>query len=314
MGGPTRVLFIGGQGRSGSTVVENLLERVPGIVSVGELRFVFSRGLGDNELCRCGRPFRECDHWQQVLRTAFPAGVDRERVQRSVDALNAIARTPQLVRPGLMTPALRAHAEVYGQAFAALYRAVSEHTGAGVVVDSSKYPLHGLFLRTVDDIDLATVLLVRDPRAVAHSWTRRKVRREVHWEYREMRRHPVVRSALVWDVLNWLTRRLDRPGEDFRVQRYEDFVADPLGQLRDIAAFALRVDPAAVDVDESVFAARALTSHTLSGNPGQAGARPVVVRPDDEWRTALSPARQVAVTATTLLPMRRYGYSPRLGG
>ena len=42
---PVRVLYVAGAGRSGSTVLANLLGEVPGFVSVGEVRFLWERGL-----------------------------------------------------------------------------------------------------------------------------------------------------------------------------------------------------------------------------------------------------------------------------
>ncbi len=110
--------------------------------------------------------------------------------------MNRVIAAPPVRYPALRPPALREHCRIYGEAFVAAYRAVAAVSGASVVVDSSKYPLHGLFLSTVPDIDLIAMLLVRDPRAVAYSWTRHKPRPEIHWKEQEMPRHGVARSAL----------------------------------------------------------------------------------------------------------------------
>jgi hypothetical protein len=300
-----RVAFIGGQGRSGSTVLENLLERLPGVVSVGEIRFLFSRALGDNELCGCGQPFDECTYWRDVLDRAFPDGFDRERIQRAVRSLNSVVRTPQVMYPRLMTPALRADAAAYGDAFVAVFRAVQQINDAAVIVDSSKYPLHALFLHTRPEIDLSAIHLVRDPRAVAYSWTRRKVRTEVHWEKREFKRHAVVRTAVVWDVLNFLTRRLKSRSDAYRLLRYEDFVANPLEHVQQLAAFVLRRP---VPIDDSIFGVQSRTPHTISGNPSRAGGGAITVRADESWRESLSGAKKATVTALTAIPLRRYGY------
>jgi len=159
----TRVVFVGGYGRSGSTIIDLLLNRVPGVVAVGEFRHLFGRALGDNELCSCGKPFRECKFWSTVLAEAFPNGIDRERVQRAVKNTNRLAMLPYLKWPGLMTATMREDAKIYREAFTAAYRAVAKVSGAKVVVDSTKYPVHGWFLRTLPSLDLRTMLLVRDP-------------------------------------------------------------------------------------------------------------------------------------------------------
>ena len=64
--GSTQVLYIGGMGRSGSTLLAYLLGQLQGYVVAGELKFIWQNGIRDNELCGCGAPFRECAFWQGV--------------------------------------------------------------------------------------------------------------------------------------------------------------------------------------------------------------------------------------------------------
>ena len=65
------VLFIGGLGRSGSTLVDRVLGQTPGVCSVGELVFLWERGLLANERCGCGEPFDGCPFWKEVGVRAF---------------------------------------------------------------------------------------------------------------------------------------------------------------------------------------------------------------------------------------------------
>ena len=301
----TRVLFVGGYGRSGSTVIDVLLDRVPGMAAVGEFRHLFGRALGDNELCSCGEPFGACAAWRTVMELAYPDGFDRERIQAAVTAINRVIAYGSLRRPVLMNQQMREHARIYREAFAAAYRAVAEVTGASVIVDSSKYPMHGMLVAGIPSVDLAVMLLVRDPRAVAYSWTRPKVRPEVHWETRMMPRHNVVRSALAWNASNHLTSRIDVPADRFRLQRYEDFVADPAGQIAAIASFAL---DRPTSIDHTVFESARRVPHTVAGNPVRLGSEHIRVTSDDAWRTELSRGARAAVTACCLPLLGRYGY------
>ena len=72
----TKVLYIAGWGRSGSTILDNVLGQVDGFFSAGELMFLWRRGLIEGRLCGCGRPLRDCDVWMHILDRAYPAGVD----------------------------------------------------------------------------------------------------------------------------------------------------------------------------------------------------------------------------------------------
>src|SRR6476660_6686221 len=68
MGSPairTDLLYIAGLGRSGTTVVSQLLDQVPGVTSVGEGRSVW-RAAAEGWLCGCGVPFHDCKFWTAV--------------------------------------------------------------------------------------------------------------------------------------------------------------------------------------------------------------------------------------------------------
>lgn len=304
----TRVVFVGGYGRSGSTIIDLLLSRVPGVVAVGEFRHLFGRALGDNELCSCGVPFRDCPFWGKVLAEAFPKGIDRERIQKAVKRINRMVMLPYLRWPSLMPASVRADAELYRNTFQAAYRVVAKVAGASVVVDSTKYPTHGWFLRTAPSIDLSTMLLVRDPRAVAFSWERRRLRPEVHWEKREMPRYHVVRSGLAWNMSNYLTALLKKWTPRYRVQRYEDFVAHPSEELAAIASFALDKQ---TRLPEDLFEKQPHVPHTIAGNPVRIGSEQVRVKDDDEWRnTPLY--KRLLVDIVCFIGMHRYGYKLRV--
>ena len=67
-----KVLYIGGLGRSGSTLLDRMLGQLPGFFSAGEIRDLWQRGLRENALCGCGAPFKECEVWTRVGKEAYP--------------------------------------------------------------------------------------------------------------------------------------------------------------------------------------------------------------------------------------------------
>ncbi|WP_297082470.1 hypothetical protein [uncultured Demequina sp.] len=307
---PVNVLFIGGYGRSGSTVIELLLSQVEGVAVLGEVRHLFGRVVDDREHCACGREVTECPRWGLILRTAFPEGHDRDRILAAFREVNRVAAAPAITRSRWRTPTMRRHLATYADAFARIYRAVHELTGAVVVVDSSKYPMHALGLihgPRQEDMSWRSMLLVRDPRAVAYSWERPKVRPEITHEVRMMPRHNVARSAAAWVVSNALTETVRTTGlADYRVQRYEDFVDRPLLELRAMVEFG-GGDPGAVD--DAVFDVHEDGVHTIAGNPLDSRSGRITVAPRDEWRTAMPEAKQRLVALLAHHQMRRYGYS-----
>ena len=73
-----KVLYVAGSGRSGSTIVDNILGQLDGVGRVGEVRFLWERGMLEDRTCGCGAAFSACPFWRAVLERAFggPAGVD----------------------------------------------------------------------------------------------------------------------------------------------------------------------------------------------------------------------------------------------
>jgi hypothetical protein len=171
-----KVLFIGGYGRSGSTLLDRVLGQVPGFLSVGELRHVFQEGYLENRRCGCGAHFLDCEFWRAVSERAF-GPPDRGRMDEIAALKKRVDRwwlAPLLGRR-LGMPAARRDVDAYRDVLRRLYAAIAAESGAGVLIDSSKDVSHGYALRGLeDDLDLHILHLVRDPRAVAFSWQRKK--------------------------------------------------------------------------------------------------------------------------------------------
>src|SRR4051812_29017973 len=203
----SRLVYIGGAGRSGSTFLESLLSSNPDCVCVGEVRWIWERGLKENHLCSCGEPFRECSFWTAVLNQAFGGSsvLDAQRLiedQRSLDRIRYILPLvfPRF-RSAAFTERLRNHADI----LARLYSAILKVSGKQVVVDSSKDPTYGYLLAASPRISLSVLHLVRDSRAVAFSWSRKKHRPEIVSRQQYMRRFSTRQAAVLWITSNLLT-------------------------------------------------------------------------------------------------------------
>jgi Sulfotransferase family len=305
------VLFIAGAARSGSTLLDRAIGMHDGFCSLGELQFIWQRSFGENQLCGCGEPFHDCDFWRAVSRAAFgsePAGVDQIGARRLKAEIDSKRHLPSLLlnAPGAVRHALRA----YGELIERLYGSILDVGGARVIVDSSKDPRHGLALSRLDCIDLHVVHLIRDPRAVAFSWGRKRARPEIHWQQQEMTCQPVRASAARWITHNAVVELLCSTAHRYHRLRYEDFVSDPLAAVSQIlAAYGAAEAPVAGSAGELVLE----RSHSVSGNPMRFDSGPLRVKLDDEWRSAMRQRDRLAVAAMTWPLLARYGYPLRAG-
>jgi Sulfotransferase family len=212
-----------GAGRSGSSTLGIALGNCSGVFYAGEL---------DNWLVRSGTPQVEdaerSAFWAQVreqLRDGAAAsslfGYESQRsIERSL-SLFRVNRWPTRWRLGTR---YRAVADD-------LFTAIARVTGDGCIVDSSHYPLRARQLQQIDGLDLRLVLLARDPRAVVASFNRRDV-------------GEFTKSTLHTNVYLWVTHLLSmivfmrHPRARRLFVRYEDFVADPAGVVRQVLDLA----------------------------------------------------------------------------
>lgn len=308
------MLFLGGLGRSGTTVLERVLGELPGACPAGELVHLWQRGVLDDETCGCGEPFSGCSFWAQVGDHAF-GGWDPALAHRMLELRARIDRTrhvPLLALPRLPRGRRTEHAE-YVQVFSRLYRAIADVSGCPVVIDSSKHSSLAFCLRSAPGIDLRVVHVVRDSRGVAYSWTKEVLRPESGATGDLMHRYSPAGSSALWMGHNLSFALLARLGTRTRLLRYEDFVAEPRRQVRELAEFVgLPAAEGPTFVDDSTVA---LTpSHTVAGNPVRFRNGPMTLRRDDAWRTTLPRRRRLLVQLLTFPLLGRYGYLRRSGG
>ena len=300
-----KVLFIGGAGRSGSTLLDMLLGQIDGFCSTGELRFIWKRGFGQNQLCGCGKPFRECEFWTDVVNEAFGGfeAIDHARIEQLRPAVegwvsNGVSRQ--------RASELRAFYWEYFDALRQIYRAIHKVSGCEYIVDSSKNIANGFILSTLPDIDLYTVHLIRDSRAVAYSWRRAKIRPEVHWERKLMGQRGIIKSATRWNSLNVLGQKLQHTSLKYTLLRYEDLVSNPNGSLSRVFT-DLGIERNSLHFLDGLRA-NLKTSHTVSGNPVRFTSQEIKIQPDMQWQHNMVRHQKLLVTLLTWPLLLKYGY------
>jgi sulfotransferase family protein len=309
--GQISVVYVIGLGRSGSTLLGNLLGELEGFFHAGELRTIWARGLRGRRLCGCGFPLDKCPLWSEILTRGFGVLEGASDPRRVVELQRQVLRgrhTPRLLRQlgkhRSRWPALDAYASIATR----LYQSIAQVTGAHVIVDSSKRPTDAMLLGLLASVEPYFVHLVRDPRAVAYSWRRHKEspgdgRRE------EMLRYGTVTSSRNWLWVNAAAEAVRRRHEHHRsvLLRYEDFVRWPRATVELIAGLASEYPTQLPFIDDRTVRLRA--NHTAGGNPIRLLDRPVSISEDDEWLTHQPVMDRVIATVISSPLLRRYGYA-----
>ena len=306
------VLFIGGLGRSGSTLIEKMMNELPDVFAVGETVHLWERGVRDNQLCGCGIEFANCEFWAPVGERAF-GGWGALNIADVIDlrwSVDRSRRLPQMFgshRFKKVNAAQQSYLNYIGEVLAAAGYEAGKLLGRTdvVIVDSSKH-LSSAALYALDPrLDVRVLHVIRDPRGVAYSWTKRVARPEADGEL--MPTYDPKRTALRWVTDNLGFRILAKTGVPTLSLRYEDFLEDPSGWLRRICGFAGLADP---DLSFLVgpVAVMEKTMHSVAGNPMRFGRAEVTLKVDDAWRVEMDSGSRRLVTAITAPVLGLFGY------
>jgi hypothetical protein len=296
---PLKILCITGWCRNGSTIIGNILGEIPGVFHVGELHFLWknSAGQGANGSCGCGQELTACPVWSQILPVGKPAGLPApdwaDTVIRRQQAYVRTRHTWRVLNRGLHCDGIRAHAAL----MTGIYHAVAARTGARLIVDSTKIPGEAALLPHLAGVTPYYVHLVRDPRAVALSWSQQK-------DYCYVMSPG--KSTAYWHGFNLASRAITRRyPERSLFLRYEDFIADPPATIDALLELCGEEGP-------NPMRGRTIelhTNHTVTGNPDRFRVGATLIRPaDNPWPTSLSRPGRLAATALSVPLFQRYGY------
>jgi hypothetical protein len=303
------ILYITGIGRSGSTLLANILGQPEGFFTAGELQYIWGRSFLGNDPCGCGLPFHDCTVWRAVAKRACPGCGQRE--YEEIERLHHQGtRTLRMLMPGsAMRSGIASHSQaVYAARLEGLYRAIAEETGCRCIVDSSKNPLYAEILASLPTFNLCLIPLVRGVRAVASSRLRRRYPDAKPGLSARIRCH--LESVFLWNVWNSRAERLcsRRQGRHLRI-RYEDFLAAPRKTVQGILDF-FHLEASTLPF-LSDYGVQLRPNHMVSGNENRFKSGEIEIIPDLRWKTGLRSSEGNLCLATSWPRMLGYGYFRR---
>lgn len=167
------VIYIIGDNRSGSTLLDYLLSCHPDAVSVGELHhlndYYFKKGVGmrTDWKCGCGNQIKECSFWMQVLQKIqfSESYVTRLKLNKS----KRINRLFSTKKNFIETLAEREERKEFAHNQWELYKAIFAETKQKIIIDSSKSPYEAFTLNEFKQGKIKFIFLKRNIWEVAYS-------------------------------------------------------------------------------------------------------------------------------------------------
>ncbi|MBD1903539.1 sulfotransferase [Trichocoleus sp. DQ-A3] len=309
-----RILYIGGVGRSGSTVLSTLLGNHPSIESVGELTNLPRRGWINNEYCACGERCSICSFWSKV-RAEWVKSIgfdDIERylaLQNTFESMNFQSMKSFLCWLRLFRERMNGSPQfqAYSEWTCALFQTICSVSKKSIIVDSSKNPVRALALSMMPEIDVYLIHLVRDGRGVAHSLKKAYKQHQKGGIEETLQAWPVWKTAIFWSDVNLqseLLRSQFDPGKSIRVL-YEDFATNPKKTLERIGHL---IECDFDEVANAVTAGEAMkVGHAIAGNRLRMRGT-VQLQADTEWIDRLPVQEQNLFWLLAGWLMQQYGY------
>lgn len=225
----TKVLYIAGAGRSGSTFLSQLLSQNDDCQNIGQIRHL-PMSMQKGWRCSCGETLPECRYWGAVAArlTELHGATAMQELRAGFGAFQKTSNQIEAwSKPRARAKIAAAHPR-FLQLLASLYHCASAEAGGRSLIDSSKLPNLALALHLAEGIDLRILNLVRDPRAVAVSWSKLVKKPEV---LRQRSRN--------WNKRANMGEQLAQLAPEAFLQiKYEDFASTPRPVLEQIQAWA----------------------------------------------------------------------------
>ena len=309
-----KILNFTGWGRSGSTILGNILGEIEGFFFGGEIRTIWSLTMIKNRLCGCGVPSKECKVWGEIIEKAY-GGMEKINPQEMIALMRNGTRRSHL--PLMFLPfwknQLKSKTRIFLDNIEKLYHSIQSVTDCNVIIDSSKSSGYSNLLGMVPSFDLYIVHLIRDPRAVTYSWQRKKAIPDKNEELK-FNQYSALGSSVRWSIRNLASEAFWKNHKDrYLVMRYEDFIERPKEGIHKILDFigekpvgarhGMPLHPFVSD-----HSVRLNSNHALWGNPSRFKTGVVELRGDDEWKEKMKASDKLISTALTWPLLLKYEY------
>ncbi len=299
--GQIKVIYIAGPARSGSTVLSNILGEIDGFFNAGEIIEIWDRGIVEDGLCGCGVNMSKCEVWSAVIEKTMKSS-NRINVQEMIDFRDNVSHSSyvlwRMLIPGVRAK-LQSSLKTCLSNLKEFYQEIKSTTRSKVIIDSSKNLGYVDMLAIMPDVDLYIIHLIRDPRATAYSWLRKKD---------GLRQINSIGSSLVWDVRNIATEmfKIKWSGKFLKLY-YEDFIAKPRETVESILDLVHENPVHLPFVAEHKV--KLGINHSIYGNPDRFKAGEFTLQLDEEWKTKMNVLHKIIVTALTWPLLLKYRYS-----
>jgi hypothetical protein len=244
-----KVIYIAGNGHSGSTLLDIILGNGENCFSAGELSCVVRKGLQE-EFCSCNSKISDCKFWRSVF--DIWAQTRPISFEKYCDLRHNYERNATFLRTWFNVFFPSEKFKQYRISTSLLFDAIHQVSGASIIIDSSKSPQRIAILRGI--VDLQVIHLCREFKGVLNS-AKQSIKKDIAKGI-EADSHPRRTDKTLFDwVLTNALCSLFTFGINSKKLKYKDYIQKP--------ECLIKFNPAFAKIGEKEFFS---ASHMLAGN------------------------------------------------
>lgn len=218
------IVYISGDGHSGSTLLDILLGSQEKAFSAGELIFLPKKGIENMEYCSCGQPVPDCEVWSRVIDEW-----EKERILKLDEYMriqSKLTSNKNLISSYLSLRTPSGKVLDFLKDTENLYRNIFKITETNIIVDSSKTPNKLLILKNLG-FEVHAVHLIRRFGDVLNSGKKTaKKNLEAGIEH-DIKPRSTLYVLFIWLLKNFLTFFYAKDMVYKRI-KYEEVVNNPV--------------------------------------------------------------------------------------
>ncbi len=265
-----KVVYLAGEGRSGTTLLAQLLGEIPAFFNIGEgLLYLLEPNIRNRNIpCGSGVSVEESIFWKQVFSEFDIQDLSSLHTHIRTRNWHSLKRKIENRTPEMLAYANKI--EKFFEIVAKNAQAITQSEEV-VIIDSSKRPTLALMLSLCPNIELHVVHVVRDLRDVVASWSKPKAYLDAQ---------PLWRVLGSWVVFNGFASSLGEYVKSYRLVLYSFFAQSPAQVMNDI-----HQEVTGKQMPGNIIANNEIELHvqyTLAGNPDKLsyGKRKIAYKPN----------------------------------
>jgi hypothetical protein len=217
-----KIIYIAGDGRSGSTLLDSVLNNAEDSLSIGEFSRFWTRYLEGKSYCGCDDNIRKCNLWSKIISEIYDKfEISLEETEEKIFQIRFFKNFSNIDKY-IEKPSWK----IFCDLIKYVYKRISEITNTTILIDSSKYPSWGYFLYKLNFAEFFFIHLERNLVDVANSWKKTKLLPEYNGKvYMPIKSNFTILKS--WIKIKYLCHKISQVSDlKYVYIQYEDFCND----------------------------------------------------------------------------------------